>query len=84
MKNISGASIDDKCGRRLLLRALTLPGEGFVSEGRAEATLLGLRWDICGYPSGGRKVNLGGIITACTEGQAVQCVTAGDRQPPPV
>lgn len=65
------------------MRALTLPGEGVVSEGRAEATLLGLRWDICGYPSRGRKVKLGGIITACREGQAVQCVTAGDRQPPP-
>lgn len=44
------------------MRALTLPGGGLVSEGRAEATLLVLRWGIGGYPPEGRKVNLGGTI----------------------
>lgn len=33
-----------------------------MSEERAEPTLLGLRWGICGYPPKGRKVNPGGTI----------------------
>lgn len=45
------------------MRAQTLPQGGVVSEGRAEASLLGLRWGICGYPLSPhkeQKVNLGG------------------------
>lgn len=61
----------------------SVPG-GVVSEGRAEATLFGLRWGVCGYPPPREEGEPRRYNTACTEGQAVQPVTAGDRQPPHV
>lgn len=53
-----------------------------MSEGRAEATQLGHKWGICGYPPPGEEGESRRYNAACTEGQAVQPMTAGDRQPP--
>lgn len=59
-----------------------MPQREVVSGGSAEAAQLGHKWGICGYPPPREEGEPRRYNTVYKEGQAVQPMTAGERQPP--